>query len=93
MYSLNYDKFTGKVSGIKRLPDNAFIPLCETNTDYQEFLIWNKAQKTPLDLNSTIPVILPVPARDFAKELDVIKVDLAKTQTDITTLQLKVVVK
>lgn len=39
MYALNYEVMTGIVFGIKRLSDMAFIPLCEGNTDYQEFLI------------------------------------------------------
>jgi hypothetical protein len=29
---------SGQVSGIRRLADNAFIPLDPANTDYQKFL-------------------------------------------------------
>ena len=41
----------GKVSTINL--DNSYIPICDANADYQEFLEWNKEQKTPLDINST----------------------------------------
>ncbi len=53
-YQLNYDKETGKVISISQC--NMSIPLCEANTDYQDFLKWNSEQETPLDLNSTIPI-------------------------------------
>jgi hypothetical protein len=49
-YTLNYSERTGKVSSIQK--DNMSIPLCEANTDYQDFLKWNKEQTVPLDLNS-----------------------------------------
>ena len=49
MYTLIYGK-DNKVSGINK--DGASIPLCEDNTDYQDFLVWNKSQKAPLVLNS-----------------------------------------
>ena len=78
MYILCYDYLTGKVLAIQRLSDNAFIPLCEGNSDYQAFLKWNAEQKTPLDLESTIPVIPPVPARDLLAEIEVMKVDIVK---------------
>jgi hypothetical protein len=51
MYQLNYG-FDGKVSGIKRTKDSASIPLAVGNTDYQDFLIWNTEQETPLDLEA-----------------------------------------
>ncbi len=44
----------GKVSTINL--DNSYIPLDEGNRDYQEFLEWNKTQRTPLDLKSTIKI-------------------------------------
>lgn len=43
---LNYqyllDTLTGEINTtmIKRLPDNAFIPFVEDNTDYQKYLKW-----------------------------------------------------
>lgn len=74
MYKLGYNPTTGKVCAIQN--GNASIPLCEANTDYQEFLKWNKVQKVPLDLNSTIVLVKPVPVRDLAKEIDDIKVVL-----------------
>jgi hypothetical protein len=33
---------------IKRLSDNAFIPMSEDNTDYQAFLRWCEEGNTPL---------------------------------------------
>jgi hypothetical protein len=33
---------------IKRLPDGAFIPMIEANTDYQEYLKWVAAGNEPL---------------------------------------------
>lgn len=69
MYKLNYSDMTGRVGGVIRLSDNASIPLCEGNTDYQEFLIWNSKQKTPLDLNSTIEPVKPEPVKDLEKEV------------------------
>lgn len=38
MYQIFNDIFTGEPSFIKRLSDNAFIPMDEANTDYQAFL-------------------------------------------------------
>ena len=52
MYQLIYSHQDGTVSGIKRLSDGASIPLAEGNMDYQAFLVWNREQATPLDLNS-----------------------------------------
>ena len=85
MYELVYG-YNGKVSSIQK--GNMSIPICPTvlaldsegnkyvlqagNIDYLEFLEWNKEQKTPLDLKSTIPVIPPVPPRDLAGEVDTI---------------------
>jgi len=44
------DGMTGEVSQnvIKRLADNAFIPLDPANTDYQKYLEWVAAGNTPL---------------------------------------------
>jgi len=73
MYVLNYDTMTGKVLNVKRLSDNAYIPLDERNMDYQDFLKWNSKQTTPLDLNSTIEPVKPQPVRDLAAEIDELK--------------------
>ena len=52
MYSLILvaDLYTGEIMGerIKRLADNAFIPLDEANTDYQAFLRWKSEGNEPL---------------------------------------------
>ena len=84
MYKLNYDSLTGKVSCIIK-SDKSSIPLCEGNIDYQDFLKWNAEQEIPLNLESTIPVITPEPARDLGKEVD----DL-RTQIKELTPQVKV---
>ena len=57
MYQLIYSQ-DGKVAGIKRLSDGATIPLSEGNMDYQAFLVWNREQAIPLDLNSVSQAIL-----------------------------------
>lgn len=75
MYELNYGH-DGRVICIKEISTGTCISICEENPKYQEFLIWNKAQPIPLDLNSTIEVVKPEPARDLAKEIDLIKVDI-----------------
>jgi hypothetical protein len=40
MYKQIQDILPTPVNGVKRLSDNAFIPMDEANTDYQEFLKW-----------------------------------------------------
>ncbi len=86
MYKLNYDIYgSGKVIGIWRLSDGAYIDLWESKPEYQAFLTWNKAQKTPLDLNSTIE---PVKSAD---PLIAAKTEWAKATT--TTQKLTVIAK
>jgi hypothetical protein len=51
MYQLVYG-IKGRVSTIRRLSDGGCIPVCQDNTDYQEFLEWNGKQATPLKLDS-----------------------------------------
>lgn len=63
MYELFYSPMNGKVSGIRRLGDNASIPLDERNADFHDFLKWNLEQEIPLDLNSTIEPDIPEPVR------------------------------
>jgi hypothetical protein len=48
MYQLINDSITGAPSCIKRLSDNAFIPMDEANTDYAEYLKWLAEGNTPL---------------------------------------------
>jgi len=49
MYQQCKDSF-GNVSTtcIKRIADNAFIPMAEGNTDYQAYLKWVAEGNTPL---------------------------------------------
>ena len=46
MYQI-INSYTGAPSCIKRLSDNAFIPMDEANTDYAEYLKWLSEGNTP----------------------------------------------
>jgi hypothetical protein len=48
MYQIINNPMTGAPSCIKRLSDNAFIPLDPANTDYAEYLKWLAEGNTPL---------------------------------------------
>ena len=75
MYKIFYDSITGEVTSIQN--DNMSIPICEDNTDFQEFLKWNAEQKTPLDYETPIAVEPQEPvetleekiAKEVAKQL------------------------
>ncbi len=77
MYKLNYDSITGKVCSVNK-GDNLSINISIPSGELEDFFKWNKAQKTPLDLNSTISVVPLILPRDLAKEIDLIKVDVVK---------------
>ena len=48
-YQLVNNQITNQPANvIKRLPDNAFIPKDELNSDYQEYLKWLDEGNTPL---------------------------------------------
>jgi hypothetical protein len=47
MYQI-INSYTGAPSCIKRLSDNAFIPLDPANTDYQAYLAWLAEGNEPL---------------------------------------------
>ena len=47
MYQLT-NPMTGAPSCIKRLSDNAFIPMDEANTDYAAYLQWLSEGNTPI---------------------------------------------
>jgi hypothetical protein len=46
MYKL-YKSFDG-AEAIRRIEDNALIPICIDNTDYQAYLAWVAEGNTPL---------------------------------------------
>ena len=52
MYKLIKDVITGKDSCIKRLSDNALIPIAPDNTDYQAYLKWLDEGNTPQPADS-----------------------------------------
>jgi len=58
----------GKVAGIKRNSDGASIPLADGNTDYQAFLVWNREQAVPLDLNSISQEMLDLRDAQIARQ-------------------------
>jgi hypothetical protein len=47
MYKLIKDSFTGNITVVKRLADNAWIPFDPANTDYQAYLAWLAEGNTP----------------------------------------------
>ena len=89
MYKLIYSDISGRVASVIKTDGNITYSfgLSEDNTDYQAFLKWNKAQKTPLDLKSTIEVVKPEPVRDLAKEIDVLKSQVATNTSKITAIE------
>ena len=48
MYKLWKDKITGNICMVIRLEDNAFIPFCEANSDYQAYLKFLEEGNEPL---------------------------------------------
>lgn len=61
MYEPKYDPKTGGCLGVIRLSDFASIEEDPANMDWQDFLAWNAAQPTPLDL-SDLPLPEPTPS-------------------------------
>jgi hypothetical protein len=47
MYKLIKDSLTNQVNVVKRLSDNAFIPMDEQNSDYAAYLAWLAEGNTP----------------------------------------------
>ena len=47
MYKLHLNPRTNEIGMVKRLSDNAFIPLDPANTDYQNYLKWVAEGNTP----------------------------------------------
>ncbi len=48
MYKEIKNPINNQINQIKRLSDNAFIPIAEDNTDYQAYLKWLEEGNTPL---------------------------------------------
>lgn len=48
MYQLLSDTPIGAATCIKRIADNAFIPIDPQNTDYAEYLRWLEAGNKPI---------------------------------------------
>jgi len=68
MYKIINSSITGKQVSVKRLSDNAFIPLDPANTDYANFktaILEDKAQLEDADGNT----MTAEQAKDFVKEL------------------------
>jgi hypothetical protein len=40
MYKIIFSELANKECGVRRLSDNANIPMDEANTDYQAYLAW-----------------------------------------------------
>ena len=47
MYKLQPNTVANATPCVKRIADNAFIPMSEDNTDYQEYLKWLAEGNTP----------------------------------------------
>jgi hypothetical protein len=47
MYKLLSDTPLGSSNTVKRIADNAFIPMDEANSDYQAYLAWLAEGNTP----------------------------------------------
>lgn len=48
MYKLIKDNITNQIKVVCRLEDEAYIPMDEANTDYQQYLKWLDEGNTPL---------------------------------------------
>ena len=53
MYKLYKNVFTGELTGVKRLLDDACIPFDPANTDYQVYLKWLEEGNEPLPAEAT----------------------------------------
>jgi len=67
-YKPYYDTQTGEILSIIRATDNACIPICKENMDYQQYLRdVPEADRFPeKDLSK---IVIPEPPRDLATEI------------------------
>ena len=54
MYAEVHDPINGGILCIKRISDNAFIPLNKDNADYAEYLAWLAEGNEPLPADEEI---------------------------------------
>lgn len=75
MYKINYDSITGQVGSIQN--DNMSIPIEPMNTDFQDFLKWNKTGK--LDYKTPIEPQPQEPAETLEEKITrIVKTEIAK---------------
>ena len=48
MYKLTINPFGSEPTCVIRLEDGALIPICEDNTDYQQYLVWLSEGNEPV---------------------------------------------
>jgi len=89
-YTIVYNYLDGKPIAIDCPEKRISFPICEANSDYQDFLKWNSEQEVPLDLKSTIEVPKPEPARDLAVEVTTIDERVTVLEEEKETLKLQV---
>jgi hypothetical protein len=54
MYQIVFKPFSNETACIKRIADNAFIPLDPANTDYAAYLAWLAEGNTPLPADEEV---------------------------------------
>ena len=67
MYTINYDRYSGKPINISK--DGNCIPIEPLNRDFRKFLAWNAKQKKPLDYETPIEPTPPEPQETMEERL------------------------